>query len=492
MRLFRNLSVGRKLAASATLAILMLGALVGVVHWSLDRAGRNTAEAETMVLAQRELAAVGRLVAQATIRDREVMAAQAPAPLALAMTMARRMAAEAATRLQALDGTVPAALGPDLAAVRQAMRDSDLAIGEIAAHRIGALLKRDQRLFPLMGEYDQAFEAVGVSLDHDLPAEARDAARERLVALHVAVNELRLNAQRFLITGDEAQARRARGAAAQQRVHLRGLLGITGERLAHEMQRLQQSAEGMAQSAVEVIAAEELASRIARERTGPARQRAEQALESANRGLDPLAAELLAAARAAKDTAVASVVWTGGAVVVVLMLSGWASANAIAPPLRRLAATVRAIAAGEATTTVGDRDRRDEIGLIAEALEGLRGTVARAFAQQQMLEQMPTAVMTADPRDGFRIKFMNPASRDLLRGIEHLLPCKVEAMEGQGIDILYKGLASEPGLLADAAALPHKARIRLGEEVLDLSVNAIRDAEGAYVSAMFSWSVATA
>ena len=39
MRLFRNLSVGRKLAASAAAAILFLALLVGVVQVQLEAAG---------------------------------------------------------------------------------------------------------------------------------------------------------------------------------------------------------------------------------------------------------------------------------------------------------------------------------------------------------------------------------------------------------------------------------------------------------------------
>jgi methyl-accepting chemotaxis protein len=100
----------------------------------------------------------------------------------------------------------------------------------------------------------------------------------------------------------------------------------------------------------------------------------------------------------------------------------------IGAPLRRLAVAMRAIAAGDAAILVPDRGRRDEIGGIATALEELRGTVQRAFAQQQMLEQLPMAVMTADPRDGFRIGTMNPAAHALLGRIAHLLPCRVEEM----------------------------------------------------------------
>ncbi|MFC7689068.1 methyl-accepting chemotaxis protein [Paeniroseomonas aquatica] len=154
--------------------------------------------------------------------------------------------------------------------------------------------------------------------------------------------------------------------------------------------------------------------------------------------------------------------------------------------------TIRAIAGGNADVVVPDRDRADEIGGIAGALEELRGTVQRAFAQQQMLEQMPSAVMTADPRDDFRVTSMNPATRALLGTIEHLLPCKAHELLGQSIDVMHRHPGRIRGILADPARLPHQARIRLGEETIDLLISPIRDARGDYVSSMLVWSLATA
>jgi hypothetical protein len=43
----------------------------------------------------------------------------------------------------------------------------------------------------------------------------------------------------------------------------------------------------------------------------------------------------------------------------------------------------------------------------------------------------------------------------------------------------------------DATQLPHRQRIILGDEVLDVSISAIRDRDGEYVSAMLCWNVAT-
>jgi methyl-accepting chemotaxis protein len=246
-------------------------------------------------------------------------------------------------------------------------------------------------------------------------------------------------------------------------------------------------------AATEQAEAEGTIARLRREQTAPSRERQEQAMQ---RILTAAVAEAETASRTAAEAeanAEAAVVWTGGAVALLLVLSAWASARSITRPLGRMRAAIRRIAAGAAAEPVPDRDRRDEIGQIAEALETLRGTVVRAFAQQQMLEQLPSGVMTADPNCDFAITYLNPAVREMLRLAQSSLPCPVEELEGKPIDIFHKtGGDHQRAILSDPSRLPHKARIRLGGEVMELSISAILDAEGQYVGPMVVWSLVTA
>ncbi len=64
-------------------------------------------------------------------------------------------------------------------------------------------------------------------------------------------------------------------------------------------------------------------------------------------------------------------------------------------------------------------------------------------------------------------------------------------MVGQSIDIFHKDPGRIRALLADPANLPHKARIAMGEETLELNVSALRDAQGQYVGAMLAWQRVT-
>jgi methyl-accepting chemotaxis protein len=107
----------------------------------------------------------------------------------------------------------------------------------------------------------------------------------------------------------------------------------------------------------------------------------------------------------------------------------------------------------------------------------------------QMVENAAVRLIMAD-RD-FKIVYMNPASIQALRRLEHLLPCRVDDIMGRSIDIFHKNPDHQRRLLSDPRNLPHRATIELGDELLDLSVTAIRDEQGDYIGPMVTWEVIT-
>jgi methyl-accepting chemotaxis protein len=109
-----------------------------------------------------------------------------------------------------------------------------------------------------------------------------------------------------------------------------------------------------------------------------------------------------------------------------------------------------------------------------------------------MIDGMPVAVMTADPRDGFRIDYMNAASRRTLGPLARYLPVATELMVGTSIDVFHKDPSHQRRLLTDASRLPHRAKIKLGPEVLDLQVSAVTGPDGSYLGPMLTWAVVTA
>ena len=108
-----------------------------------------------------------------------------------------------------------------------------------------------------------------------------------------------------------------------------------------------------------------------------------------------------------------------------------------------------------------------------------------------MVDRMPINVMLCDPKT-FKITYLNNTSRKTLESIQHLLPIKVDDVLGQCIDVFHKAPEHQRRLLSDPANLPHRAKISLGKETLDLRVSALTDDKGEYICPMVTWSVITA
>jgi len=495
MRAFLNLPVAWKLAVSALLGTVLLGTLIFLVRGETTQIASQQALLGSAGDAHDAKAAASAQVAGLAVHLRDIQLAQTPHAVNAALAALRGDAGRIAAHVQTASGAIAdGAARASLAEIRAPLAAFEAAAGEIAAQRTRLIDARDGRLFRLALDYDQSFEGVLGSLDFELTDRAdTDEARSRLLAFHNAVGELRIGAQRYLATGDETVLRRVRAAAAQQRVHIRGFMGFRmSERMAGDSRRLAEIAEAIAAAAAEVSDANQQMTRLIAERAQPASAALDRTLRAASRSVAALAQSAEDRVTAAVAATNETVLLFGGAIVVLLLGSSWLVARSIAGPLGRLSQALAGIARGEAALAVPHRGRSDEIGRIAEAVETLRGTVGSAFAQQQMLEQMPVGVMMADPRNEFRLNFLNAETKRLLRSIEHLLPVKADGMLGQSIDIFHHRPEHQRLMLGDPSRLPHRTRIKLGDETLELFVAAIRDGAGAYVGPMVIWSVVTA
>ncbi len=115
--------------------------------------------------------------------------------------------------------------------------------------------------------------------------------------------------------------------------------------------------------------------------------------------------------------------------------------------------------------------------------------VERETAQlMKMLNDMPINVMMLEP-ENFTITYVNNTSIETLRPLQSLLPCEVDQLQGQCVDIFHKNPAHQRKILADPANLPFETKIKLGEETLDLRVNAIMGDNGEYIGPMLNWMV---
>jgi PAS domain S-box-containing protein len=108
---------------------------------------------------------------------------------------------------------------------------------------------------------------------------------------------------------------------------------------------------------------------------------------------------------------------------------------------------------------------------------------------QQMLATVPINVMAVDL--DFNIQYMNEASIRVLKSIQHLLPVPVDEMIGKSIDMFHKDPRRIRQILSSDKNLPHKARIELGTEKMDLFVSPIYDEDRHFIGIMQTWELVT-
>ncbi|MEO3471900.1 methyl-accepting chemotaxis protein [Roseomonas sp. CAU 1739] len=494
MRAFINLSVGLKLLTSSLLALVMLGGIAGTVALT----GRDLSQT---VARQAQLGEASRLLTAAISAASEApnhVQAMLSANRAVDVETARDLAvasldatvAQARRAGQAMDDTSVQSL---LNRLVGAAEDYASLIRDQGSQRNAILEARDGVFLARAAEYDQAFEGANAAIEFDLSGDAREDARTRFVAFHQGVNDMRASTLRYLATGDAAQAQRARRAAAQARVHLRGTISTAASqlRVKEELERIGRIAEQAADGALATIERGTALASFTQQRVTAARDALVAAVEATNTRLHQIDREAGTAVEASLGHQTRLVFIAAGGIALVLLLSAWALARSVCAPLRRMAGTIAAIAAGEAAVAVTDRGRRDEIGRIADAVEGLRVTVGEAFSRGQMIEQLPLGVSVADPAQAFRITYANGYAQALLRSLKDHLAIGVDDMVGQSIDIFDTESGRVRGLLADPSHLPHKTRLAIGPETLELNISALRDAQGQYVGAMLAWQRVT-
>jgi len=182
----------------------------------------------------------------------------------------------------------------------------------------------------------------------------------------------------------------------------------------------------------------------------------------------------------------------GGVLALVLaLLIAVAFVASLKRPLAIVVDVAAKLADGRDDVAVEASTRKDELGALLNAMRALCETVGQSFRLRQMVEEMPTPVMTADPKNGFRIGYANRAAVEALRSVSEHLPCAPDALVGTELGALHRDSVLQPAALADAAALPRRATLHIGKEIFDVRASAIRDKAGVYVGPMLVWNVVT-
>ncbi|MCJ8345755.1 response regulator, partial [bacterium] len=106
-----------------------------------------------------------------------------------------------------------------------------------------------------------------------------------------------------------------------------------------------------------------------------------------------------------------------------------------------------------------------------------------------MAENSPISILSADLEGN--INYMNPASYKLLATMKDFLPVSVNQVLGSNYDIFHENPLHQEQLLSDPRNLPYSSKIKLGEEIFSLKVNAIYDQSQQYIGIMVIWDSLT-
>lgn len=168
-----------------------------------------------------------------------------------------------------------------------------------------------------------------------------------------------------------------------------------------------------------------------------------------------------------------------------------AIAVSISKPVTYLKDILISLAEGDTQGDIPVSNGKGEINDLLRAAAKLKGSVAEAYKLQKMVDDMPINIMTVDVKDDFKIDYMNSTSANLLKSLEEYMPIKVDEIRGRSFDVFHKNPPHQRKMLSDAKNLPHRARIKVGPETMDLSISAINDAAGNYTGAMLVWNLVT-
>ena len=104
-----------------------------------------------------------------------------------------------------------------------------------------------------------------------------------------------------------------------------------------------------------------------------------------------------------------------------------------------------------------------------------------------MMENAPINMMCASIEG--TIQYINPKSRETLSQIQKLLPISVDKIVGSSMDVFHKNPSFQKKIISQENNLPHRAKIKLGDETLDLLISPMRDKSGSYVGPVVTWEL---
>jgi len=184
------------------------------------------------------------------------------------------------------------------------------------------------------------------------------------------------------------------------------------------------------------------------------------------------------------------VVLAGGIAVLLSIVIAVALTRMLLRPLSQIAGWTERLAQYELNVEIGHQDRRDEVGVLARAVQELKNTSLGAARAQSGLENVTTNVMIADENNVIVycnksvIDTLRRAQDDLRKDLPHF---DADDLIGKSVDIFHKNPAHQQKLLASLTGT-YRARITVGGRIFDLIANPALNKRGERVGTVVEWA----
>ena len=202
----------------------------------------------------------------------------------------------------------------------------------------------------------------------------------------------------------------------------------------------------------------------------------------------------------AQENALSTFLVISAVALFIAILSGFIFGRAIASPVKRLTKSIARIADGQLDVVIADTERKDEVGIMAQAVSVFQNSLlekAALEAESQLavnngrirtaLESANTNLIVAD-REGNAI-FVNMSMTKLLERLEHLLPnysshkLLDEAAELKLQDLISEGLEQ----ILEGTADCIENEMLLGETSVHQIISPVADADGECIGIVLEW-----
>ncbi len=178
--------------------------------------------------------------------------------------------------------------------------------------------------------------------------------------------------------------------------------------------------------------------------------------------------------------------------IFITFLAGYFTRRFIVNPINQAVDYTKQVAEGNLKEEL-QISAKDELGRLAKSLQVMVGGLRKADADKVRMVQISTMVEQAGINmllcdSDFKLVFLNAASRKALKALEHLLPCRVDEIVGQSIDIFQKDSRKIRRVLSDPANLPHSAEFTIGDLTLEFTAEAVMSEESEYIGVSVTWA----